>query len=258
MFEIDKSAFGTFLAERRKEKGYTQKELAAKLFISDKAVSKWERALSMPDISLLIPLAEILDVSVTELLEGQKLDSALNMDTEQVEVLVKKALTLSDDNPEKRKARLKKHIAVFGGCSLLALLETVAGIWLTSAADSGGFSSNLLTMEGLSVGLGIYFWFFMKEKLPAYYDENEINSYSDGVFRMNVPSMRFNNSNWPHIICHLRIWAIVTMIIIPFLCLLLSLIPFGFWGSFGIQNAILIGYLSSLFVPVWIAGKKYG
>ena len=99
MFEIDKSAFGTFLAERRKEKGYTQKELAAKLFISDKAVSKWERALSMPDISLLIPLAEILDVSVTELLEGQKLDSALNMDTEQVEVLVKKALTLSDDNP---------------------------------------------------------------------------------------------------------------------------------------------------------------
>ena len=56
MFEINKSAFGTFLAERRKEKGYTQKELAAKLFISDKAVSKWERALSMPDISLLIPL----------------------------------------------------------------------------------------------------------------------------------------------------------------------------------------------------------
>ena len=76
-------------------------------------------------------------------------------------------------------------------------------------------------MEGLSVGLGIYFWFFMKEKLLAYYDENEINSYSDGVFRMNVPGMRFNNSNWLHIICRLRIWAIVTMIIIPFLCLLL-------------------------------------
>ena len=257
MFEIDKSAFGTFLAERRKEKGYTQKELADKLFISDKAVSKWERALSMPDISLLIPLAEILDVSVTELLEGRKLDYASKMDTEQVEVLVKKALTLSDDNPEKRKARLKKHIAVFGGCSFLALLETVAGIWLTSAAGSEGFSLNLLTMEGLSVGFGIYFWFFMKEKLPAYYDENEINSYSDGVFRMNIPGMHYNN-NWPHIISHLRIWAIITMVTIPFLCLLLSLIPFGFWGSFGIQNAILIGYLAGLFVPVWIAGRRCG
>ena len=62
----------------------------------------------MPDISLLIPLAEILDVSVTELLEGRKLDSALNMDTEQVEVLVKKALTLSDDNPEKKKSPFEK------------------------------------------------------------------------------------------------------------------------------------------------------
>lgn len=50
MFEIDKTQFGEFLASQRKRKGYTQKELAQKLFISDKAVSKWERGLSMPDI----------------------------------------------------------------------------------------------------------------------------------------------------------------------------------------------------------------
>lgn len=68
MFEIDKKTFGIFLAEQRKAKGFTQRELAEKLFISDKAVSKWERGLSMPDIFLLVPLAEILDVSVTELL----------------------------------------------------------------------------------------------------------------------------------------------------------------------------------------------
>ena len=59
MHEIDNAAFGRFLAARRKEKGYTQKGLAAQLFVSDKAVSKWERGLSMPDISLLIPLAEL-------------------------------------------------------------------------------------------------------------------------------------------------------------------------------------------------------
>ena len=68
MFEINKNTFGEFLAAQRKEKGYTQKELAARLFVSDKAVSKWERGLSMPDISLLMPLADILDVTVTELL----------------------------------------------------------------------------------------------------------------------------------------------------------------------------------------------
>ncbi len=63
MHEINKSQFGQFLSARRKEKGYTQKELAQKLFLSDKAVSKWERGISLPDISLLIPLSDILDVT---------------------------------------------------------------------------------------------------------------------------------------------------------------------------------------------------
>ena len=81
MFEIDKKTFGIFLAEQRKAKGFTQRELAEKLFISDKAVSKWERGLSMPDISLLVPLAELLDVSVTELLEGKRMDQASEIKT---------------------------------------------------------------------------------------------------------------------------------------------------------------------------------
>ncbi len=38
----------------------------------------------------------------------------------------------------------------------------------------------------------------------------------------------------------------------------LSVIPFGFWGTFGIENVILIGYLAGLFVPVWIAGRRHG
>ncbi len=52
MFEIDKVKFGNFLSARRKEKGMTQKELAGQLFLSDKAISKWERGQSLPDISL--------------------------------------------------------------------------------------------------------------------------------------------------------------------------------------------------------------
>ena len=59
MYELDKAAFGRFLAQLRREKGMTQKELAATLYVSDKAVSKWERGLSVPDISLLVPLADI-------------------------------------------------------------------------------------------------------------------------------------------------------------------------------------------------------
>lgn len=47
MFELDKEKFGSFIAQLRKEKGLTQKEMAEQLFISDKAVSKWERADSL-------------------------------------------------------------------------------------------------------------------------------------------------------------------------------------------------------------------
>lgn len=48
MYEIDREAFGAFLAGLRKEKGLTQKELARQLYVSDKAVRKWERGLSLP------------------------------------------------------------------------------------------------------------------------------------------------------------------------------------------------------------------
>ena len=69
---MDNKVMGNFIAEMRKEKGFTQKELAQSLYISDKAVSKWERGLSSPDISLLSTLAELLGISVSELLNGKK------------------------------------------------------------------------------------------------------------------------------------------------------------------------------------------
>lgn len=63
---------GKFIAELRRSKKMTQKDLAEKLNITDKAVSKWERGLSGPDISLLTPLADILEITVSELLNGEK------------------------------------------------------------------------------------------------------------------------------------------------------------------------------------------
>lgn len=257
MFEIDKEVFGRFVAEQRKEKGYTQKDLAGKLFVSDKAVSKWERGLSMPDISLLIPLADILEVSVTELLEGHKLSQTAEMGAGQVEVLVKKALAFSEDMPEKKRERRKKHAAIFGLCTLFSILGALANIWFSRQTGYERTSSDLLFLAGMSFVFGIYFWFFMKERLPVYYDENKINAYSDWVFRLNMPGMTFNNSNWPHIVRSLRYWSAITMVTIPVVCLLLSAAFAGRWSR-SIQNAVLVLYLLGLFVPVYIAGKKYG
>lgn len=71
---MDAGKIGKFISERRKAINLTQNELANKLHITDKAVSKWERGLSLPDISVLIPLAEILDIGLYDLLRGGKDD----------------------------------------------------------------------------------------------------------------------------------------------------------------------------------------
>lgn len=70
MYQINNEKFGQFLAEIRKEKQMTQKELAEKLFVSDKTVSKWERGKSLPDIVSIIRMSELYDLSLDELLKG--------------------------------------------------------------------------------------------------------------------------------------------------------------------------------------------
>ena len=68
---MKKQTFGAMLAALRKEKGMTQLELAEQMGVTDKAVSKWERDLSFPDVTSLPRLAEILEVSVDELMQGK-------------------------------------------------------------------------------------------------------------------------------------------------------------------------------------------
>ena len=67
---MDAMKTGNFIAKKRKERKMSQRELAEYLHITDKAISKWERGLSFPDITVLIPLSEVLQVSVYDLLTG--------------------------------------------------------------------------------------------------------------------------------------------------------------------------------------------
>ena len=62
---------GAFIAENRKKNGMTQQQLANRLGVTNKTVSRWENGNYMPDLSLLQPLAENLDVSLNELLRGE-------------------------------------------------------------------------------------------------------------------------------------------------------------------------------------------
>lgn len=68
---MDQSMIGKFIAERRKAQGLTQAKLAEKLGITDRAVSKWETGRSMPDVSVMLELCEILKITVNDLLCGE-------------------------------------------------------------------------------------------------------------------------------------------------------------------------------------------
>ena len=137
MYELNKIAFGSFLAQLRREKGMTQKELAACLYVSDKAVSKWERGLSVPDISLLVPLAEQLNVTVAELLQGCRVEEEQRFTREETEELIRKALIFSAEPPERRQARTQKFLPLYGVSVVLGLVETAA-VWAVGLAGTEG------------------------------------------------------------------------------------------------------------------------
>ena len=72
---MNQNKIGRFIAELRKEKGYTQSQLATALHISDRTVSKWERGVGVPDVSLMLPLCNELQITVNELLVGERVDT---------------------------------------------------------------------------------------------------------------------------------------------------------------------------------------
>ena len=71
---MDRIKIGKFIAERRKTKNLTQLQLAEKLNITDRAISKWETGKGMPDSSIMMELCKELDISVNELLSGELID----------------------------------------------------------------------------------------------------------------------------------------------------------------------------------------
>lgn len=108
---MDLNNTGKFIKEQRKKKNLTQMELATKLNVSEKTISKWECSLGFPDTGLILPLCEALDISANELLSGQKLDDN--------ETYRKKA----EENIFNLKRLNEKHT------KFLLLLEIVLGVY---------------------------------------------------------------------------------------------------------------------------------
>ena len=132
---------GKFIAECRKEKQLTQAQLAEKLHITDKAISKWERGVSMPDSSIMLELCDILGISVNELLSGEKIGMG-NSDQKNEQLL----LDMSKELEQKNKT-VWTSMWVIMGVSMTALF---AGILIAAFLIPEGVWQ-LVTILGLCI-----------------------------------------------------------------------------------------------------------
>src|SRR5690554_3504084 len=112
---MDNTKTGQLIATIRKSKSMTQKDIADKLNITSKAVSKWERGLSFPDVGILEKLANILDITVMDLLNGE-IHAAEIIDVSTAELSVKDAVHLS-----KGKISKKAKTILFISAALLLI-----------------------------------------------------------------------------------------------------------------------------------------
>lgn len=108
---------GRTISERRKKLNMTQAQLAERLNVSNKSISRWETGTTMPDISLLIPLSEILEISLNDLLDGETEDTVR-------EDLLKDTIQLSADQVEKHKNINRKLIMNLAVAGLLVFILT--------------------------------------------------------------------------------------------------------------------------------------
>ena len=115
---MDQIEIGKYIAKKRKSKNMTQKSLAEQLMVSDKAVSKWERGICLPNAELLLPLSEILGVSIREILSASDDCNTLQTDT-----VVAGAVQLY--GKETRKKERRKAFLV---SSIIIVLAFIIGV----------------------------------------------------------------------------------------------------------------------------------
>lgn len=187
---MDNLQTGAFIRELRKEKALTQKDLAEQLHITDRAVSKWERGLCAPDLSTLEPLADILNVTVTELIAGKRMEPAQHI--EEIEENVQNTLRYSKEELHHQTHSIrKKYLAVAGGIFALLLL-VLAILWWKGAfnivhrAESPD-GSCLLTVYDRDIAIDR---FSREPRITV------INNYPDGAWSTVIYSGIFQGAWW--------------------------------------------------------------
>ena len=154
---MEAKKFGQFIAGIRKEKKMTQAELAEKIHVTDKAISRWERGLGFPDIQTLEPLAQVLGISVLELMRSEKKKPTGDMDTTETQYTQKEGAEMlqNADDISKQLKKQDKNANIIAG---ILVIGVGALAWATKIASLGGG----LVLGGLSAAVFVSLWYFFQ------------------------------------------------------------------------------------------------
>lgn len=160
---MNQEKIGKFIQELRKEKGLTQQELASKLNVTDRAVSKWENGRGLPDLSLIKPLSEELDISINELLSGEKLNKKEYSD--RLEENIEKTIEYGNDKIKSLKDKIKVFFIVIVTIIFLVLVDTFQAILFKNSPIIGLKNDFLADVDSfVDEGILVDTYYCVKEK----------------------------------------------------------------------------------------------
>lgn len=176
---MDQKKIGAFIAQCRKEKNLTQMQLAELLEITNQAVSKWENGRGMPDVSLLQPLCNVLDISLNELFSGEHISAE--------EYKGKAEENISRLFQEKQIANLKPVKYLFSICANTTLL--VAGIELAVGLIGNFFSPTIL--KPMLINASVWLILFLLSMSKLLYDKRRLKKlkYSGTCMNSEIEDM---------------------------------------------------------------------
>ncbi len=183
---MDQIKIGRFIAERRKLRNLTQMQLAEKLGITDRAISKWETGKGMPDASLMLDLCAELQISVNELLCGEVIEM-----TNYNENVEQKLLEMVKEREQKDKRLLR--IEIFVGILISIIL--LACVFVASFAQIDAFWRIVLMTAGFIpfvIGIGYAIWI---EQVAGFYEcqhchHKYVPSYKAVLFSAHIGRSR--------------------------------------------------------------------
>lgn len=148
---MNQERIGKFISEIRKEKNMTQEQLAEKMGVTDKSISRWENGKTMPDLSMITILAEELNVEVSELLNGRKMTKE---ELEKLRDTINNVIEYSNEEKKNKSTKLNSYFRTGLLCILIVVLDNQFNLL------SYIFKDNIPDfINGALCGLGLLFEF---------------------------------------------------------------------------------------------------